>query len=245
MKLKLATACLLAALMQAPHALASSGTVTYFGIVDNTQTLYYPNETVTEPANDIDVADLFGGVNLEGDFVTATFTYSSGFGIESSESGVYDELDGGSSYLTTDPLLSVTFSVEEPSLQPGTYNTYSYTFTPDYYADVYTSAGYIDAEGASTAGDGIDAYIEYITNGPTNLAQSFSAYGYGPDSAFLPGATNTGQLDAIPFDVTQISVVASAPEPSTWALMIAGLGAVGLGLRYRRSRETEGANPAV
>jgi len=241
MKLKLATACLLAALMQAPHALASTGTVTYFGVVDNTQTLYYANETVTEPAPDYDVADLFGGGNLEGDFVTATFTYSSGYGLESYVPGEYDELDGGSSYLTTDPLLSVTFSVQ----QPGTYNTYSYTFTPDFYGDVYTSKTYIDDEGTSTAGDSIDAYITYLSDGPTNLAQSYYADGYGSDSSFLPGATNTGQLDAIPFDVTEVSVVASAPEPSTWALMIAGLGAAGLGLRYRRSRKVEGAAIAV
>jgi len=244
MKLKLATACLVAALTQAPHALAqTTGTVTYFGVVANTQTFYFGDETVTEPAPDYDVADLFGGGNLEGDFVTATFTYSSAYGIESSDPGDYDELDGGSSYPVSNPLLSATFSVE----QPTTLNVYNYTFTPGYYSDVYTSSSYIDDIGASTAGDDIYAYIEpALGDGPTSLAQSYVGDGYGGGSYFDPAGTNTGLQDAIVFDVLQVSVTASAaPEPSTWALMIAGIGAVGFGLRYRRSRQSEGAKLAA
>jgi hypothetical protein len=248
MKLKLATACLLAALVQAPHALATTGTITYTGIVSNTATYTYDGVTTVQTAPDYDVADLFGGGNLDGDFVFATFTYSSANAIEQYDNGVYDELDGGSSYPTGSPLISATFTVE----QPTTLDLYSYTFTPDYYSDAYTSASYIDDIAYSAAdnnfegGNDIYAYIiPGFDDGPTNLAQSYEGGGSGVGSYFLPSSTNTGELDSIVFNTIGVSVVAAAPEPSTWALMIAGLGAAGLGLRYRRSRKVEGANLAV
>ena len=241
MKLKFATACFLAALAQAPHALATTATVTYFGVVDNTQTFYYNDETITEPAPDYDVAKLFGGGNLEGDFVTASFTYNTSLGIETSTPGVSDELNGGSSYQIASPLISATFSVEKPT----TLDVYTYTFKPNYYSDVYTSASYIDTEGYSKSGDAIDAYIQPASAGPTSLTQSYVGDGYGPQSFFDPVRTKTGEQDVIPFDTLQVTVVSAAPEPSTWALLIAGIGAVGLGLRYRRRRTIQGAGIAA
>ena len=225
MKAKLlAAVCAIVAASQAPHALAGTGTVTYFGVVDNTQTL---NGHV-EPAPDYDVAHLFGRGNLEGDFLTATFVYDTSRGFETTDGATYDELDGGSSFFTSSPLLSATLTVQNAR----TGKDYLYSFTPDYYADVYTSAGYLDEIGYSTAGDQTYTYIEPDDAGPTSLSQSFSGTGYGSGSYFDPGLTNTKTLDSIVFDTLSVNVTA-VPEPSTWALMIAGVGLVGFALRRR------------
>jgi hypothetical protein len=232
MKLKIVTACLLAAvaLAQAPHALATEvGTVSYFGVVDNTETIYGR----TEPAPDYDVAGLFGSTtvptNLEGDFITATFNYTSALGVETSTPGASDELDGGA-------LVSASVSIQDPT----TLNIYTYTFTPDYASDAYTSMAGLSEDGYSTAGDQIYSYILSDAAGPTSLAQSFSSTGFGGGSYFLPAATNTGQLDAIVFDTLYVTVSAT-PEPGSWALMVLGVGAIGLGLRFSRSRRLSGA----
>jgi hypothetical protein len=242
MKLKIATACLFATLAQAPHARATEGTVTYFGVVNNTQTLYGRTDT----APDYDVADLFGGGNLDGDFIVATFTYNSAFGFEESDPGVSEELLGGRSFTSGSPLISASFSIETPSTSANTSVIYNYTFTPDYSSSAYAGGTGLEETGQSIAGDGFDTYIWPDAAGPTSLAQSFNSTGYGPGSDFLPGGTNTGQLDAIVFDTLDVTVtatptVSAAPEPGAWTLMVFGLGAVGMGLRYSRARRSSSA----
>jgi hypothetical protein len=231
MKLKIATACLLAALAQAPHALAAIGTVSYFGIVENTQTFYFGDETVTESAPDYDVADLFGGGNLEGDQIAVTLTYNTNFGLDASTPGATAQLYGGSAYTTDSPLTSVAFAVQ----QPTTGDIYSYSFTPDYYSTVSTSASAISEVGYSSATDSINVGISPTNAAPIGLTEAFSSDGYGPGNSFLPSGTNTGELDSIVFDTLEVSVSAT-PEPQTWALMLLGVGAIGLGLRSGNER---------
>jgi hypothetical protein len=245
MKSKLATACLLATLAQAPHALAQAvGTVTYFGVINNTQDIngYY------EPGNDVDYADLFGGGNLEGDFVSVTFTYNTALGDTSTTPGVEAEAYGGSliSPTSISPITSISFSVQ----QVITNNIYTYTFTPDYSGTLVTGPGEIEDIAQSTVGDNITTYIEsgfsYL-DAPADLSQSYASYGFGPGSYFITGGSNTGTPDTIVFDTSSVivSAVSTAPEPSAWALMIAGIGAAGLGLRSRRSRTISSGDLAV
>ena len=69
----------------------------------------------------------------------------------------------------------------------------------------------------------------------TNGNQSFSQYvqfiGTGITSLVF---TNTPDVDA--FESTNFSIVRAVPEPETYALMLAGLGALGFISRRRRSR---------
>ena len=227
----LGAALLIAAVTQAPSAIAGSATVSYFGVVNNTQSVLGQMES----APDTDLANLFGGGNLEGDFLTATFVYSTSLGSQTTDGQTYDERDGGLGYPAASPLLSATLSIDN-ALTGG---VYSYTFSPNYYADIYTSAGFLDEIGYSTAGDQTYTYIQPTAAAPTTLTSSFSGLGYGPASYFNPGATNTGSLDTIVFDTLEVTVSA-VPEPSTWALMIAGLGGLGLVLRRQKSRREDG-----
>ncbi len=234
MKFRLAAAGLLAGVCLAPSVFAGTATVTYFGIVDNTQDIL----GFVEPAPDYDNAHLFGGGNLEGDFVQAVFVYDTNLGIESTDGSTYDELDGGAAFATASPLISATLFVQ----QPTTSLVYDYTFTPDYYADVYTSSaqGYIDDIATSTAGDNTYTYISE-TSAPASLSQSYFGLGYGGGSYFDPAGTNTGKLDTIVFDTLEVSV-SYVPEPGAWSLMIVGVGLTGAMLRLAGRRRGVASN---
>jgi hypothetical protein len=227
MKFKLAAAGVLAVLVQASHASAGIGTVTYLGYVLNTQVV----SGVLEAAPDVDNADLFGGGDLEFDPIEATFVYDTQQGFDTTDGSTFDELDGGSTFFTSSPLLSATFTV----VNQTTMDEYTYNFTPDFYADVTTSTGtgnynYIQEIAYSSAGDQTITYIEPDAPAPASLDQPFFGTGDGSGSYFNPGATNTGMFDSIVFDPLEVSV-SYVPEPGAWALMIAGLGLTGAALR--------------
>ena len=233
MKLTLSGGLFIAALMQAPQASAVAVTASYFGIVDATQTI----DGVSESAPDYDVANLFGGGNLEGDFITATFAYNTSLGIETNTASS-DELDGGLSFGASSPITSAVYQVQAP----GSTATYTYSYTPDYEADVFVGSNDPDTGSAdmhevadSTSQDQSFAYLIPTSTPPSSLALSFSALGFGPGSYLDPGATNTGSLDNIVFDTLQLTVSA-APEPACWALMISGLAMIGAALRSGRRR---------
>jgi hypothetical protein len=237
MKCKLAAACIVSVLSLAPQAFAGTMTLSYQGVVDNTQIL----NGHMESAPDNDVADLFGGGNLEGEYIYATYVYNTSNGIERQTAGSA-ELDGGSGFFASDPLTSVTITIQLESLK-----TYSYTYTPDYYAQVYTGADVYNSSGVETGVSGLDeigdssvgdqsfTYMETNTAAPASLSSSYFGYGYGPGSYFDPGLTNTKEFDAIVFD-TSLVAVSYAPEPSTWALMFTGVGLVGGAMRFSRRR---------
>jgi hypothetical protein len=222
MKFTLAAAALLAVLCQTPQALAQYSTVKYDAFVDTSQP-------------DDDLANLFGGGDLAGDLATATFVYDAKLGVvlaSATPGGAYDERDGGIGYGgAPSPLISATLSITAGS------TTYSYTFTPDYYADVFTSGDddYIDDIGNSTAGDATYAYIEPYDYAPNGLNQSFSSFGSGYGSYFDPAGSNTDSLDTIVLDIYAVTIDA-VPEPQAWSLMIAGLGLTGATARLGRRR---------
>ena len=89
------------------YAAASTGTVVYQGVIANTQNVY----DATEPAPDVDVAGLFGGGNLEGDFITATFVYNTAVGNHFTDGATYDILSGGLGSYDASPIPSATFNI--------------------------------------------------------------------------------------------------------------------------------------
>ena len=227
MKAKLtAVASAIGAIALAPQAFASTGTVTYQGIVNNTQTII---PGVTEPLPDVDGADLFGGGNLEGDQITASFSYSAALGSRSGFGDTYDQLVGGISYFASSPITSATFTIAG----------YSYTYTPDYSAIAYTQsvaagAGYGLVEDSAYSLSQDQALVAIVADdAPASLFTSFSsALAPTTGSFFDPGSTKTGIYDSINFDTISVAVSA-IPEPSTWGLMILGVSLVGVTLRRR------------
>lgn len=208
-----------AVLSCASAASAANVSVTYQGVVDATQSNGLPTP-------DVDVVDLFGGGNLEGDNITALVNYDTTLGEETTDNATYDQLAGGLEFLTSSPITSEVFTI----------NGYSYTFTPDYNATVYTqsgSGGYIQQIGYSTAGD--SSIINLPTSSaPASLGTSFSATGLG--FGYLLTAFNAqNQSDSIVFATTS-AVVSAAPEPAAWLLMIVGLGLIGDVLRRAKPK---------
>lgn len=218
-------AAAVALLVSAPHASALPVTVTYQGVIDATQIVH--GQTVAAP--DYDVQDLFGGGNLEGDPFTAVINYntSRGMGATTSDSA---ELSGGAAFYNQvtgvgyrSPILSESFTI----------NGYTYGFSPDYYGDIFTEAGAgIEQEAFSTAGDSAILYFNSLS-APPRLRYSFSddsesSYGAG----YLLPAVASGQGDNLQFFISSADVSA-APEPSTWALLMSGVGLCGLALRRR------------
>ena len=236
-----ALASAIAAFAVAPHASAAPFSVTYQGVVAAFDVNY---NVINAPV--LDVEDLFGGGDLSGDAVTATYTYDTSLGIASSTvynngatppidfPGPDNELDGGVAFGASSPIVAATFTI----------NGHSFSYAPDYYADVSTGYGVFDFTdqgndvfgSADTADslDGSDSQVVFSTaaagNAPsTNLLGKYSSAGFG-----------LGYLDT-PFDTLQnsdslgfvLGSVSAAPEPSTWALMISGLGLAGFALRRR------------
>jgi hypothetical protein len=248
MRAKLAALFALTTLGSAPYAHATAGSITYYGVVAATQ-IVEPVLGRTEPANDYDVASLFGGpsVNLEGDKMSATFNYNNYEGVETYAPGMFDEIDGGLGGGAGDSITSVIFSVQVPyitvdgSTVTTTYTTYNYTFSPNYLEDTYTSAAFIQDYAYSTpnldgtGGAQISANITPDIAGPTNLAESFASTGFGPNGYLITGVTEAGLQDTIAFDIDRVSVSA-APEPSTWALSILGVALAGGALRVSSRR---------
>ena len=226
-----AVASALVTLALAPHALASTGIVTYQGIVNNTQVV----GNAYEPLPDVDGADLFGGGNLEGDQITASFSYSTALGPRSGFGDTYDQLVGGISFGTSSPITSATFTIENDN------QNYSYTYTPNYYALAYTQSsaagqGFVEDTAYSENQD--QALVAILaSDAPASLFKSFSsAIAVTSGSYFDPGATNVANVyDSIDFDTIDVTVSA-VPEASTWALMIVGVGLTGIMLRRRLRR---------
>jgi hypothetical protein len=208
----------------AAHASAAVYTVTYTGTV-------VPADS---NATDTDVEDLFGGGNLTGDAFTAVYTYNTSLGTETATSTT-DQLVGGLDYGVTAPITSVTFTI----------NGDAYTYTPDYDSIAYasntsatkTTGDYVEEQAYSTAGD-VSLMKLASLSAPKTLSTAFTGTG-STTANYLDTAFVNGQDDVIGFTATSATVaavaVSAAPEPSTWMLMIAGVGMIGLALRRRRT----------
>ncbi|HLZ75158.1 MAG TPA: NF038122 family metalloprotease [Phenylobacterium sp.] len=104
------------------------------------------------------------------------------------------------------------------------------SFTTDPHAKSYFSydGGNTDVQDFNQVGGGSD-YADWKTScsGPQNVQDAFGCPGK-PQLHLNLGSPEVTALQAIGYDVT-------VPEPSAWALMIAGFGLAGAALRRRRA----------
>ena len=66
------------------------------------------------------------------------------------------------------------------------------------------------------------------------MQETFSFIGTGHDTLTLTASTNPGEWMVDDVSIMGAAPVMGAPEPASWALMLIGAGAMGLGLRKRR-----------
>ena len=208
-------ACLsaLAVFGLASHASAATAVITYQGVL-----AYDP----------YDGDDLFGGDLTNGEAMTAIFDYNTALGTRTS-SPISDVVSGDYPYNTSFPVTSATLEI----------GTYRYSISPDYQADAETGqqlydndlGGYFNGildDAETFSGDDMQVGIVSDRTPPVSLAQSYTSTGSGF------GDLTTGD-DSIDFFTTSVRVSA-APEPGSWALMVAGIGGIGLMLRRAKQR---------
>ena len=138
----------------------------------------------------------------------------------------------------SDEVFSTDFANSVISSVVLTIGSKSFSFNPTYYADVYTSRGFLDVYALDLNGTNLQTYFFPDQDGPTNLETAFSGTGSGDTgggatqySAFLSGS------DIIDFNTTSVSV-AAVPEPAAWGMMILGFAVLGGMMRYRRRKTT-------
>ena len=127
--------------------------------------------------------------------------------------------------------LTYDFTVDTASVFSLTYN-YTETFTdPYFYNSIFLENTSTDAlvtskdpAGSNTSG----AYTFNLDPG----SYTFNVYTQIADDAYASGVA--GSAAGEHEELYQFNIVAAAPEPSTWALLMLGVGATGLALRSRR-----------
>lgn len=178
----------------------------------------------------VDADDIFGlaGKTLIGRGLRADITYSTSIGGIRMTNTTSDELYGGYNFSTVPVMLSAIFTL----------GSSSFNFSPSYYNDLYTSAGYLDAYGYDLLGNSFQTYITPDNVGPYNLETPFYSTGKGDPGGPLTQLSYliTGN-DDIDFNATSVTV-AAVPEPATWAMMLVGFGAMGYTMRRRKKIKT-------
>ena len=215
-----------AALGLAGTASANTTTVTYQGVITSGS----------------DIEGYFGaaGADLTNDAVVASYTYDTSLGIEATDGASYDELDGGLDFGVTSPILAATLEI----------NGKSYSYTPDYYADVSTGYGTFDWTTGAYDVTGVSDTAYALLGGSssvamqtdalpplTSLSTPFSSTGFGL-GYFDSNFADDGSSDTFSFQTSSVNVSA-APEPATWVLMFGGLGMIGGMLRIAKTRRRE------
>jgi len=108
--------------------------------------------------------------------------------------------------------------------------------------DQYNSLTFTDAAGNplgaayTFTGSYIASLIPGLANGNRTSANTNPLVTFvfgGSDIGLIGGMQLTSQQNA--FEIDNIGVISGVPEPSTWAMMLLGFGAVGLAVRRRRS----------
>jgi hypothetical protein len=110
----------------------------------------------------------------------------------------------------------------------------SYNFAPSGVKSFSFDAGTIDAYNSITI-DFLGGASQTL-DGQNLVGQTLRAMFTADGKERITGVTFASTTNS--FEVDNISVGGAVPEPASWALMIAGMGAVGGSLRSRRARGT-------
>ena len=183
----------------------------------------YTGAITAENADDT----VFGGHADVGATLIADFYYTTSIpGTRTTLTGGSDEVSGGLAFGTDSVITKAVFKS----------GAYTFSFTPDYYSDVYASPRFLDAYAIDTNGANSQTYIMPDNPALADLEAPFSSTGVGDlggqdtQYSFVSDGNTT-----VDFDATRV-VISAAPEPEAWTLMLLGVGAVGLLLRRRAWR---------
>jgi hypothetical protein len=185
-----------------------------------------------------DVDNLFGLSylpSLQGLAFGASVSYSTSVPGTRVTTSVSDEVTGGFNF-GADPVVSlVSFSI----------GGQSFSFSPDYYSDVYTSPTLLSTSAIDLLGTNFLAYFSPDGGrGPSLFGIPFSGAGTGDTGgAVTQNSYLIAGQDDIDFNATRVTVSA-VPEVATWAMLVAGFGAVGFFLRRRERRSLEASKMA-
>lgn len=178
--------------------------------------------TITDGSDADNTFGLFGQ-SLEGLGLRADLTYTTSVPGTRTSSPTSDEVAGGDAFGTAAVISSAVFTV----------GSASFTFSPSYYGDLYTSSDFISAYGFDVFGNSLQTYIFPDSKGEISLQTPFSSTGIGDKggastqfSYFIAGN------DTLDFNASSI-MIAAIPEPATWAMMLVGFAAIGLAMRRR------------
>lgn len=173
-----------------------------------------------------DTSGLFGAANtdLTGDPIEAVFVFDTSLGLRGPIMGATDSLVGGTSApgMPPSPLLSATITINGQSALIG----------GGLLASALTDAGHFNASAAAdlNLADSVQAFV-FTADAPASLDAPFMPHGVGG------GSFNIDRMDPLS-GLSQIATGDfSIPEPSTWAMMLVGLGGIGAAIRSgRRNR---------
>ncbi len=180
------------------------------------------------------------------------------------ENGVYSDTQGGNTNSSV-PVgwtpnaafdLNPGFNNVGTAPNSGTYNLSIANY--DYQPIAALSQTFADVAGSTYAGSlyvyasrGGDAAANFTASidGATEVSvgdtinsytqETFSFVGTGHDTLQIVANTNPGEWEVDDVSISgAAAAVSAAPEPSTWLLMIAGIG--GIGLMLRRAKQISG-----
>ena len=131
----------------------------------------------------------------------------------------------------TTTLNSVGYAIENAPTVPNSLTTAGITSS---YLFTQANGYNIDNNAFSVAPETLTAGTYYLLLGQASGSGGYWDQNNGPSTSYGP----FGQRDGSESFQVMGSSVSAAPEPSTWLLMIAGIG--GIGLMLRRAKKTMG-----
>jgi hypothetical protein len=193
--------------------------------------------------------NLFYSVNIAGTEFSKVFVQGNGlltFGepVDFQLSPVYDFIFEGSSPLLTDYNRTLVSAGQSNTLDFGVF-LQSALASVDPITGTITSQFYIC--GSPTA-PGVCPKFNVYSLTLTPSAEGFlgqfdfsSGRAEGTDIGFVSGGqfTSTGNTFLLPASFQGINLASSVPEPTTWAMMLVGFGAVGYSMRRRSAAKPQ------
>lgn len=188
-----------------------------------------------------DYAGIFGAVgDLTGQAYTSRYTFETASG-GSANNGLESYVYGGSSFGLPSPSVSASMTINAITISwIGNYSAQIYgaddSVQPFVYSAVSHWANYLLNGGIYT---GMIHSAQEMASGyyPLSLTDPFSANLIGNVSGSFVKYTNNWTLD-VEAELTpeRISINTPVPEPETYAMMLAGLGLLGVVARRRKQK---------